>query len=120
MTTLSTATSVPFREYRTLQKLCLAFGLWLLYTAAHAEVGFDFGLENILTVIFLGILASTYQRLTLSELSYVLIFAFLALHEWGSEYKYSDVPLGEWMRSALGLSRNHYDRVIHFTYGLML
>ncbi len=120
MTTLSTATAVPFRENRTLHRLCLAFGLWVVYTALHAEVTFDFWLENVLTLIFAAILASTYRKLALSDLSYLLIFGFLALHEWGSEYKYSDVPLGEWMKGAFGLQRNHYDRVIHFAYGLML
>jgi putative membrane protein len=120
MTTLSTATDVPFRENRPLHWLCLAFGTWLAYTAAHAEVTFDFWLENVLTIAFAGILAVTYRKLALSDLSYALIVAFLALHEWGSEYKYSDVPLGEWMKPVFGLTRNNYDRVIHFSYGLML
>ena len=120
MTTLSTAKAVPFHENRTLHRLCLAFGLWLVYAAVNAEVVFDFWLENVLTLTFAAILAGTYRRLALSELSYILIFCFLALHEWGAEYKYSDVPLGEWMKGAWGLERNHYDRVMHLAYGLLL
>lgn len=120
MTTLSTATSVPFRSNRTLHVLCVAFAVWLIYTASRPEVVFDFWLENVLTITFVGILVGTYRRLALSELSYALIFAFLALHEWGAQYKYSDVPLGEWMKPALGATRNHYDRVMHFSYGLLL
>ncbi|MEO5923532.1 MAG: DUF2238 domain-containing protein [Bryobacteraceae bacterium] len=120
MTTLSTATAVPFRANRTLHLLCLAFAIWLLYTAARPEVVFDFWLENVLTLSFAAILAATYRRLALSDLSYALIVVFLILHEWGAQYKYSDVPLGEWMKPLLGTTRNHYDRIMHFAYGLML
>lgn len=114
------ATNIPFRENRTLHRLCLAFALWFLYTATRAEQAFDFWLENALALIFVGVLAGTYKRLALSEVSYVLIFVFLCLHEWGAQYKYSDVPLGEWMKPILGTTRNHYDRVMHFSYGLLL
>ena len=41
------------------------------------------------------------------------------MHEWGAHYKYSDVPLGEWMKPWLHTQRNNYDRVIHFSYGLL-
>jgi len=120
MTTLSNASAVPFRENRMLHRLCVAMGLWVLYTAWSPEVVFDFWLENALTLVFVAILAFTYRRLALSDLSYGLIFVFLVLHEWGAQYKYSDVPLGEWMKPTLGVTRNHYDRVMHFAYGLLL
>lgn len=120
MTTLSTATALSFADNRTLHRLCLAFILWFLYTSLRAEVAFDYWLENALTIAFAAILAGTYRRLALSDLSYALIFTFLVFHEWGAQYKYSDVPLGEWMKPVLGVSRNHYDRVMHFAYGLLL
>lgn len=99
---------------------CGALALWTLYCGWNPESVFDFWMENALTVIFVAILASTYRRLELSDVSYALIAVFLALHEWGAHYKYSDVPLGEWMKPAFGLTRNHYDRVMHFAYGLLL
>jgi putative membrane protein len=120
MTTLSSAVAVPFRANRTLQVLCGALGISILYSASRPESVVDYWLENILTVIFLGILVGTYRRLALSELSYFLIFLFLTAHQWGAQYKYSDVPLGEWMKPIFGLTRNHYDRVMHFAYGLLL
>jgi putative membrane protein len=120
MTTLSSAVWVPFRANRTLQTICTILGLCILYGAARPESVVDFWLENILTLVFLSILAGTYRRLPLSDISYILILIFLAAHQWGAQYKYSDVPLGEWMKPALGLTRNHYDRVIHFAYGLLL
>jgi len=120
MTTLSTAAGVPFRENHLLQRLCLAFAAWLLYTGLQPEAVFDYWLENVAALTFIAILAATYDRLALSDLSYLLIFSFLVLHEWGAQYKYSDVPLGEWLKPILGATRNHYDRVMHFSYGLLL
>lgn len=120
MTTASTATALPFRENRFLRRLCLAMAVWVAYTAAHPEQIFDYWLESALALVFVAVLAGTYRRLALSDLSYLLIFGYLVLHAWGAQYKYSSVPLGEWMKPALETTRNHYDRVMHFGYGLLL
>jgi putative membrane protein len=45
---------------------------------------------------------------------------FLILHSIGSHYTYSEVPVGDWFRDAHGLTRNHYDRLVHFAFGLLL
>jgi putative membrane protein len=92
----------------------------ILATGYRPEKVFDWWLENIAAMTFLAVLAITYRRLPLSDLSYLLIFVYLAMHEWGAEYKYSDVPLGEWMKPWLHTTRNHYDRIMHFSYGLLL
>jgi putative membrane protein len=120
LTTASTATFTPFRENRLLQVLCAAVAVVIVVTGYHPEKVFDWWLENIAALTFLAALAATYRRLPLSNLSYVLIFVYLSMHEWGAEYKYSDVPLGEWMKPWLGTTRNHYDRIMHFSYGLLL
>jgi putative membrane protein len=78
----------------------------------------DWLLENLLVVVLLTLLVATYRKYRLSNVSYWLIFIFLCIHEWGAHYKYADVPLGEWMKSALTTTRNHYDRVAHFSFGL--
>jgi putative membrane protein len=44
----------------------------------------------------------------------------MILHTIGSHYTYSEVPLGEWLRQLFGLARNHYDRVVHFSFGLLM
>jgi putative membrane protein len=102
------------------QGLCVAMAMVIVITGYNPEKVFDWWLENIAALTFLAVLVLTYRRLPLSDLSYLLIFVYLSLHEWGAEYKYSDVPLGEWMKPWLGTSRNHYDRVMHFSYGLLL
>ena len=119
MTTASTATALPFRENRVLHRLMLALGLWTVYAAVNAAQAFDFWLESALAFIFVGVLAGTYRRLALSDASYLMLAAFLALHIWGAEHKYASVPLGNWMQQVLGDGRNPYDRFVHFAYGLL-
>ena len=92
----------------------------LLISAYRPERVFDWWLENALVLSFLAALILFHRSLPLSDLSYLLIFVYLSLHEWGAHYKYSDVPLGEWMKPWLHTQRNHFDRVSHFCFGLML
>ena len=75
--------------------------------------------ENILTVLFVSLLITTYPKFKFSNLSYTLLFTFLILHTIGSHYSYSGVPLFNLIRDFFELSRNHYDRVIHFLFGLL-
>jgi putative membrane protein len=119
LTTATTAGYPSFRENRFLQRLCILFVAVLLLAAYHPDAVFDFFLENGSVLVFLVIMTLTYRQLPLSDLSYLLIFIFLCIHEWGAHYKYSDVPLGEWMKPWLHTQRNHYDRVAHFSFGLL-
>ena len=95
-------------------------GLVILITAATPEKAIDWWMESTDALVFLVVLVFTYRRLSLSEASYLLILVFLTLHEWGAQYKYATVPLGEWMKPLLGTTRNHFDRVMHFNYGFLL
>jgi len=80
----------------------------------------DWFLENVLVVTFLPLLALTYKRFPLSDMSYVLITVFMILHAVGAHYTYSDVPFGFWLQQAFDFSRNHYDRIVHFSFGLLM
>ena len=91
----------------------------IVLAGIHPDKVFDYFLENATAFVFLAVLAFTYRLLPLSDLSYLLIFVYLSMHEWGAHYKYSDVPLGEWIKPLLHTNRNMYDRVAHFSFGLM-
>ena len=80
----------------------------------------DWLLENILVFTFLPLLIFTYKRFPLSDLSYIVITIFMCLHAVGAHYTYAEVPLGYWMKEAFGYSRNHFDRVVHFSFGLLM
>ncbi len=120
LTTASHPVFRPFGEKRFLQVLSIAMAAVIVVTGYQPERVFDWWLENAAALTFLAVLGITYRRLPLSDLSYLLIFIYLSMHEWGAAYKYSDVPLGEWMKPWLGTARNDYDRVMHFSYGLLL
>jgi putative membrane protein len=84
--------------------------------------------ENMLVLGLGGALAASYRHFRFSRISYTLIFVFLAIHEIGAHYTYSLVPYDEWSRRVIGVSpseifaleRNHFDRAVHFLYGLLL
>jgi len=94
--------------------------LTILIAGIRPERVFDFGLENVCVTACLLALFASYRKLPLSDFSYVLILGYLILHEYGAHYKYSDVPMGEWMKPWLHSQRNSYDRVVHFSFGLLL
>jgi putative membrane protein len=119
-TTASTAGFPSFRENRFLQVVCVATAVMIALNAIHPDRVFDFALENGAVLILMAALIPTYRKLPLSDLSYALIFVYLSLHEWGAHYKYYDVPLGEWMKPLLHTNRNMYDRVVHFSFGLLM
>ena len=114
------SSQIPFRQNRFLHLLLAAMSLVLALSAYHPAMLFDWFLENLLTVVLAIALALSYHRVPLSKTSYLLIFLYLSLHEWGAHHKYADVPLGEWMKAWLHTTRNHYDRVMHFFFGLLL
>ncbi|MEK6928798.1 MAG: DUF2238 domain-containing protein [Nanoarchaeota archaeon] len=88
----------------------------------------DYILESSLSVAFLLFLFFTRNKLRLSNISYTLIFVFLVLHTIGAHYTYSEVPYNSFFEKILGFNineffgfeRNHYDRLVHFCFGLFL
>lgn len=120
MTTASTAKVVPFRYNRQLQVLAALFLVVFVAVAIDPILPEDFWAENGLVIVCVGGLALSYRRFVFSELSYLLIFIFLCLHEWGAHTRYAFVPAGEWMKQVFGTIRNDYDRIVHFSFGLLL
>ena len=120
LTTASTASCLPFRENRFLQWLCAAMAAAFLIASYHPDTVFDWALENTMVFLLIPALIWAYRKLPLSDLSYLLIFIYLCIHEFGAHYKYSDVPVGEWLKPLLHTQRNHYDRIAHFSFGLLL
>ncbi len=109
----------------------ILLGLVLALAAALAIGPYDrsdWFLENALTVLGLGLLIATHRALPLSRVSYTLIFLFLCLHSIGAHYTYAKVPYDAWfealsghtLSSLTGWKRNHFDRLVHLLYGLLL
>jgi len=112
--------SLPFRDNRFLKGLVF----WLLVVWILAAIEpynrRDWFLENLLVVIYGALLVLTYRRFAFSNLSYTLFGIFITLHLIGSHYTYAETPFGYWIQALFETERNHYDRIVHFAYGLLI
>ena len=92
---------------------------WIILAIKPLDRGV-WSLENILVVLFILTLIFTYKKFRFSNASYTLIFTFMVLHTIGAHYTYAQVPLGFWLKDTFDLTRNHFDRLIHFSFGLLM
>ena len=75
----------------------------------------------------IALLAFSYKG-WVSRSGFNLTILFILLHVVGAHYLYSFVPYNDWLISLFGFdlnhyfgwSRNMYDRLVHFAYGLLL
>lgn len=109
-----------FKETKTLYALILWIGGFWVIMAINPLDRHDWMLENILVVVFALLISLSYAYIKLSNRSYFLIILFLTLHITGSHYTYAKVPLGFYLADILDLERNHFDRIAHFAFGLLL
>lgn len=108
------------KNRRLAQGLLLWYGVCWIWLAIEPVNRRDWFLENLLAVTGVVLLALTYRRFQFSRLSYCLIAVFLTLHAIGAHYTYAEVPFGFWLKDLLALSRNPFDRIVHFGYGALL
>jgi putative membrane protein len=92
---------------------------WWVLMAIKPHHFADWLLENVLVVLAAALLVFTRKSFPLSRVSYTCIFVFMMLHTLGSHYTYAEVPYTEWFPVFEG-GRNHFDRLVHFLYGLLL
>lgn len=89
---------------------------------------FTWTIEQLLVIIAVLGVALVQRRLRLSASASLQLFGFLVLHQIGAHYTYSRVPYDDaWqaltgyrLTEVLDLQRNHYDRLVHLAYGLLL
>jgi len=112
----------------------IKLGLLLTFVAIWIALGIDpwyrqdWLLENVLVLLVVPMLVLGYRRMPFSLPSCVMIFVFFCLHEIGAHYTYSEVPYDRWwqiltghsLNAALGWDRNHFDRLLHLLFGLLI
>jgi putative membrane protein len=127
---------IPYRAW-----LLIALLIAIAISAIDLPHPRDFLFEHILTallIVGLIVLERRPPHPPLSNLSYTWIFLYLLLHVLGAHYTYSEVPYDRWAQSIFGMSvsdligagsyreggagspRNHYDRLVHFCFGLLI
>lgn len=88
----------------------------------------DYLLHQVGTLLFELMMLGAYCYWHISSRAYVLASLFLLIHIIGACYLYSYVPYDDWtqqlfnieLSTLFGWQRNMYDRLVHFSYGLLL
>lgn len=105
-----------------------ALGFAILIASIHPLEFPSYLLHQIGTVLMLVALFICQKKIGLSYPTFLLYILFLVIHVIGAHYLYSYVPYNDWIKSifhfdlnqSMGWSRNMYDRLVHFVYGLFL
>lgn len=104
----------------TVKAFFVAYLILWVYLAIEPLDRFDWVLDNLLVFLLGPPFLYSARRFRFSDPSYILIILYLMLCAVGAHWSYSFVPLGDWLKDWLGLERNHYDRLVHFAFGLLL
>lgn len=76
-------------------------------------------METLWVMVGLPVIVLLWRRFPLTGLLCCLLALHALVLSTGGHYTYADVPLGEWLRNAFGLSRNPYDRIGHLMQGFV-
>jgi putative membrane protein len=103
---------------------------FVLWAVSCIRVPFPeyFVMQHVPTVLAVVVLVAAERRGVLDRVGFALVVLFLVLHLLGARYLYSFVPYDDWSRwlfgvdltSRFGFQRNHYDRLVHICFGLLL
>jgi len=107
--------------------LLLALIVFTIITCINPVYPKEQFLQHAGTVLLLVPLIVDVVRNRMPNFAFIGIVVFTLLHVVGARYIYSNVPYKEWCVS-LGLveadyfsdPRNHYDRLVHFSFGLVM
>lgn len=95
----------------------LALSIWTAQSPTDPQFWM---ISSILPAAFVVGLIATHRVFPLSHTSYTLITLFLTLHAIGAHYTYAQTPVGHWVDQVFHLGRNHFDRIVHFSFGFLL
>lgn len=117
-----------WRALPALQRAMLA-GLAILLVLVQVKQPFPqtAPLHHLPTLALLLAAPFLLRRRPLSNAALACIILFLVLHTIGGRYTYTNVPYdavaravtGHTVSEVFGFTRNHYDRLVHFGYGLL-
>ncbi len=97
--------------------LLIIFSVFFVWSAIDPFDRFTWFLEVMPAIIGLVVLVITHPRFPLTRFTICLILIHAIILLIGGHYTYAEVPLFNWIKEALDLSRNHYDRLGHLAQG---
>src|SRR5262249_48988254 len=101
---------------RILIPLCAVVMIWSLISPSDYWVWLFEISPGIIGITILGL---TYRRFRFSNLVYLLVGIHFLILAVAAKYTYAEMPVFNWLKTALGLERNDYDRVGHFFQGFV-
>ena len=97
----------------------LTFFVVLIWSGIQPKDYFTWFLEVLPALIGFIVVAGTYKKFRLTNLTYILIIIHCIILMVGGHYTYAEVPLFDWIRDYFELQRNNYDKVGHFAQGFV-
>jgi len=103
--------------------------IFVVFMMSISRFGYpDLHLNNIGSLFLLGLMVIDIFKNVLSKIGFWGLFLFSVFHSVGSTWLYSFVPYNEMFINLFGFdldsyfefTRNHYDRFVHFSFGLLL
>lgn len=112
------------------KKKTVLIALWVMFALTWIAPPWPLeqALHSSLTVLALLALPPIDRRWPLSTGQFAAACGFIAVHCIASRWLYSNVPYEAWCQwlfgwspgAAFGWQRNHFDRLVHLLYGLLL
>lgn len=90
--------------------------LWAAWSPMDRFIWF---LENLLIFLFWIVFILLHRYFHFSYFSYFCIMLFLTLHTIGGHYSYQ-TPIDPWLKQWFSLDRSYFDRIVHFSFGLLI
>jgi len=97
----------------------ILLGLYMVWFAVLGIRPYDRSVwvaENTPIVLIVLLLVFTYKRFKFSNTAYFLMSILIFMHTFGGHFTFERVPF-DFVSDLFGFSRNHYDRVAHFSVG---
>lgn len=92
--------------------------VWIIM-AINPKYRDDWWLENVLVFIFFPLVIWLDHKIHLTLTSIIFLLIFASLHSLGSHFTYAEMEYFNPITHFFDFERNHFDRVVHFLFGLL-
>ncbi|MDX9913653.1 MAG: DUF2238 domain-containing protein [Candidatus Moranbacteria bacterium] len=100
-----------------LRYLMIGYAVLFLVLAFNPFDRATWFVENLTVWIILAVILGLYfHGIRFSKIAYALVFVLIYLHTIGGHWTFALVPF-DWITDFFGFSRNHFDRIAHFSVG---
>jgi len=92
--------------------------IWIIL-AINPKYPEDWLLENLLVFICFPFLFFMDKKYNYTLLSIIFLLIFASLHSLGAHFTYAKMEYFDTITKYFGFERNHFDRLVHFLFGLL-